>query len=344
MISQQFIQKHLYNRSLLSYILFPFSIIFAGIQMIRRIIYSSFPGLSYRSSCQIISVGNIVSGGSGKTPLTIFLAEYLSGKGRNVAVSHRDYGGNFEQGNKLISNREEVFSYAEYAGDEAYLLALKLPGIPVIAGKNRKRSIEILLNTFPDLEYIILDDSFQHLKVKHDIDLITINADGGVGNGFVLPAGILREPVSTLSEVDMIIYNGSEEIPRYLHKYKQKVITGKYRVKGFYDLKNNQHEVTSLQKKKIMLLSGIGNPASFEATVRESGMNFVHHYKFADHYHYDAVDVERLKRDSLTGKTDLFITTEKDLVKLKKLNLTGLNLLVLKIELQLSEPEKLQIP
>ena len=335
MISQKFIEKHLYQRSLLSYLLYPLSLIFTAVQKIRRMIYSSIPGLSYRSPCHIISVGNIVSGGSGKTPLTIFLAQYLSQKGRKIAVSHRDYGGRFERENRLISDRKEVFSEAKYAGDEAYLLARKLPGIPVIAGKHRKRSIEKLVQEFPDLDHIILDDSFQHLKVKHDLDIIVMNALGGRGNGFLLPAGILREPVSVLAKADLIVLNNSIDIPDYLSKYKEKLIAGKYRTKGFFDLQNIEKKITDFKGKRIALFSGIGNPAAFELTVKEVGISFVHHFKFADHHHYDRADLEKLRLEADLKDIDLFITTEKDQVKLTKLEVTDLDIIVLKIELTL---------
>ena len=98
----------------------------------------------------------------------------------------------------MISDENQVLDLAKEAGDEAFLLASKLPGIPVIAGRNRKKAIQILEEKYPELEYIILDDSFQHLKVEHDLDFVVFNAIGGMGNGFVLPAGILRESISAL--------------------------------------------------------------------------------------------------------------------------------------------------
>lgn len=337
MISHKFIENNLYRRSIISYLLYPLGLLFAAIQVIRRLIYSTIPGLSYHSPCHIISIGNIVSGGSGKTPLTIFLARFLAQKGKKVAVSHRDYAGNFEQDNKLISDFKEVYSYAEYAGDEAYLLALNLPGIPVIAGKNRKKSIDLLLQKFPDLDHIILDDSFQHLKVEHDLDLITINADSGIGNGFVLPAGILREPVKTLRKADIIILTGSNELPDYVRKYKAKVISGKYQVKGLYNMQNKALKTVDVESKKIALFSGIGNPLAFEKTVREMGLDFLHHFKFADHYHFKQADLEKLQTEAKARNIDFFMTTEKDQVKLTKLNTAGLNIVVLKIELKITD-------
>jgi tetraacyldisaccharide 4'-kinase len=332
MITQKFIRQNLYRRSLLSYLLYPFSVIFAAIQLLRRKIYSLIPALSYKGFCGIISVGNIVSGGSGKTPFTVFLAEYLTKKGKLVAVSHRDYKGNFETTNKLISERNGIFSYAEYAGDEAYLLARKLPGVPVIAGKNRKKSLQLLMEEFPDLDHVILDDSFQHLKVKHEIDFVIINEVGGLGNGFVLPAGILREPVSTLKKANYIVYIGKNKIPEYLNKYSDRLLQGDYRIKGFYDVEENRMDINELGKYKIALLSGIGNPESFENTFRKTGLNFVSHFKFTDHFNYKTSDLAKIKLKIKQQFINMIVTTEKDFVKIKKLEGIDFPLAVLEIE------------
>ncbi|MBC8384473.1 MAG: tetraacyldisaccharide 4'-kinase, partial [Candidatus Cloacimonetes bacterium] len=148
---QNFIEKHLYHRSLISYLLYPISLKYGFFQWLRRKVYEHFPSLSYQSKIKIISVGNIVSGGSGKTPFTIFLAKHLSEKGYNIAVSHRGYKGKFENRNKLISDENVVLDFAKEAGDEAFLLAQKLEHIPVIVGKNRQLSIKILEKEAPDI-------------------------------------------------------------------------------------------------------------------------------------------------------------------------------------------------
>jgi tetraacyldisaccharide 4'-kinase len=342
MVSQEFIAKHLYKRSILSYLLLPPSLLFLVIQFFRRLIYKCCPVLSFRSSCSIISVGNIISGGSGKTPFTIFLTRHLSDKGKKVAVSHRGYKGNYEKNNKLISDRKEILPSAELAGDEAFLLAEKLPGIPIIAGKNRKRSINLLLKKFPDLDYIILDDSFQHLKVRHDFDFITINGKSGLGNGFVLPAGILREPASVLAQADYIVYNGRNELPRTLTKFADKVIKGEYRVKGFYTPGGADVDIEYFSDKKIGLLSGIGNPGSFEYTIESEKLEFAFHFKFPDHFHYKMSDIKYLQESVTDKNIDLLITTEKDYVKIKKLGKIDIEIIVLEIEFIISELKLLE--
>ena len=334
---QKFIEKNLYKRSLISYFLLPLSLKFAFLQIVRRSIYRNFPLLSYKSNIKIISVGNIVSGGSGKTPFTIFLAKKLSEKGKKVAVSHRGYKGKFEYGNKLISDREKMFDFAVDAGDEAFLLASKLKGIPVIAGKNRRLSVKILEKKFPDLDYIILDDSFQHLRVKHDLDFVVFNEIGGIGNGFVLPAGILREPLSALKYADCLVFNGEKKVPEYLKKTEKPIVKISYEISRFYDFEENEISFSRLENSRIALLSAIGQPKSFEKTVQNAGLKFVKHFRFPDHYDYsESLVLAKIKEKLKKDKVEFLLTTEKDFAKLK-FRKTGLPLIVVAIRLKSDE-------
>jgi len=341
---QDFINRHLYNRTFLSYILLPLSLIYILIQLSRRLLYQMFPRLRFRSSCKIISVGNIISGGSGKTPFTIFMTGKLIALGHKVAVSHRGYKGEFENENRLISDFDKVFPEAKRAGDEACLLANKLAGVPVITGKSRKRSIQILLERFSDLEYIILDDSFQHLKVDHYRDFVIINETGGIGNGFVLPAGILREPVSVLKYADWIIFNGRDDIPEYLNKYRKKLIKGHYEINGIFDLSDKKLDIDLLRTKKIVLMSGIGKPQSFEKTIREVGLEFCDHLRFPDHYNYkDSCWLNEINSCLEVQEFDLIVTTEKDLVKIGGISDLPVPIAVLKIQFFTSDEQFIKL-
>jgi tetraacyldisaccharide 4'-kinase len=332
---QNFIENHLYKRSLLSYLLWPISFKYSLIMKLRRL----FTKQGYKSKCKIISVGNIVSGGSGKTPFTIFLANYLKDKGFKVAVSHRGYKGKFEHENKLISNYKEIFDFAQNAGDEAFLLASKLKGIPVIVGKNRRLSIRILEKKFPNIDHIILDDSFQHLKVFHDLDFVVFNEIGAIGNGFVLPAGILREPLSALKFADYIVFNGEGEIPEQLLKYNKPILRGGYIVKRFYDADGNG----TIPAAKIALLSGIGLPRSFENTIRKADLSFEKHYRFPDHYDFkDKAILQKIKTELREEKIDHLLITEKDFTKLRFIE-HNLPLVVVEVEFKLSNLEEMKM-
>lgn len=310
--------KILYKRSVVSYLLYPFSLLFSGILLIRRLCYKTGLLKVYTPKVKTISVGNIVCGGSGKTPFTIFLAGLLRNEGYKVAVSHRGYKGKFEHTNRIISDVQGLREEAEEAGDEPQLLAEKLSGIPVITGKNRAESIRILQQNFPDLDYIILDDSFQHLKVKKSFDFVLFNSAARFSNYFVLPAGLLREPLNSLSRADCIIYNGNDTIPEQLIRTGKKIIRMTYRIRRLYFPDGQEVEPDVLKHKRLALISGIGHPESFEKTLKNFGISFEKHYCFPDHYNYkNKKTVERLA-DEIGKNYDFALTTEKDYTKLKK--------------------------
>jgi len=272
------------------------------------------PRKQFQGKAKIISVGNITSGGSGKTPTTIYLAQMLQAKGKMVAVSHRGYKGSFEKEPTLISGQKKIFDFAASAGDEAFLLASKLPGIPVVAGKNRQQAIQLVEQAYPQIDYIILDDSFQHLSVKHDYDFIVFNSIGKIGNGFLLPAGILREPLSALKYADQIIYNGAGEIPACLMKSKLPIARATYQLKKFISTAAKEISLEELQKANVALISAIGIPQSYETTINNYGIKFQKHFAFPDHYDYS--DREKLKNISQENY-DYIIITEKDWAKLQ---------------------------
>ena len=340
MFNQNIIHKHLKKKSLLSLILVPFSLLWTIILILRRDWFHSHPGK--RADIKIISVGNIIAGGSGKTPLTLFLANLLQQNGRKIAVSHRGYKGSYEFNTKIISDYSGLLPSSEKAGDEALLLAEKLPGIPICVGKNRWESIQLLIRNFPELEYIILDDSFQHLKVQHDLDLVIFKMPNPLGNGFVIPAGILREPVSALRDADMIIINGEGKLPKCFQKFNN-IIRGDYRICGIY--KNNQNLIglEHLQDKRLGLISGIADPVSFENTLQKLNLSWVFHLKYPDHYKFnldqDHLQIEKLIRDK---QINYLITTEKDFTKLKHYRIS-VPFAVIRIEFELIDQYKLKI-
>ncbi len=313
---QEFIKSHLLKRTFVSYILFPFSLINFLIQTIHRKFYKIFPNKQFKSKKFIISIGNIVSGGTGKTPLTILLSEILTSLNFKVAVSHRGYKGKFENSNKIISDYYSIRPEAKNAGDEANLLASKLKGIPVIVGKNRAKSIQMLENTFTDLDIIILDDSFQHLKVYHNLDLVVFNSLSKIGNGFLLPAGILREPLSAITNADLILINGINPI-KELDQFHKPFIHSKYVVDKFYKPNLEPVSINTILSSRIVLLSGIGIPESFENTIKSKNIQIVKHFIFEDHHQFTDQDLYSIQYYIKHHKIDYVLTTEKDFAKLQ---------------------------
>ena len=317
----RFIIKQWEKNNLITLLLLPFAFFYGFLQRLRRFFYGIglFPG--YRSSATVISVGNITVGGSGKTPFTIFLAKFLQENGLSVVVSHRGYKGEYENTIKLISQNKEQKLMAKYAGDEAQVLLRNLPQTPIIIGKNRKEAVKLAEKKFkPD--FIILDDSFQHLKLEHDYDFLLFKADDPLGNGAVLPAGRLREPISSLAYADFFVFNNAGElnkIPAKIAKFSKPIIYSSYKISHFINYKFKMKVFAqALQNKRIFLLSAIGNPKSFENSIKELGINFISHFAFIDHYSFaDKEELERVLAGASKQNIDYIITTEKDYVKLR---------------------------
>lgn len=290
--------------------------LYGAMQAFRR---ASMQSRGWKAPCKIISIGNLTAGGSGKTPLTIAVAKMLKDSGLQVGVSHRGYKGMYENFPTLVSTADKVMYPAETIGDEAYLIASALPGIPVIVGKERRQAIFLMLKLFPAIQVIVLDDSFQHLKVHHDLDILTFCTDIGLGNGYILPAGYLREGLSAISPKDWaVIYNrnGKSEAQPWENKIKQRTdsIYHTYStVSWFQDARQTLHPLQELNGHSISLVSGIANPASFEETVKGLGLKYHTHHAYTDHYSFsDGICLEKL----LADPSEILLCTQKDLMKL----------------------------
>lgn len=316
MNTHSLIRKHLLQRSLLSYALYPFGCLYATIQKLRRRYFYPKP---YRTSCKVISIGNIVSGGSGKTPLTIALARMLSSRGIRIVVSHRGYKGKFEHSPQLISDARSVLYSAELAGDEAHLIASSLPGIPVVVGRKRKEAIKLALKAYPNTQLIIMDDGFQHIAVARDLDIVSFSAETGIGNGFVLPSGYLREGIDALNSNCLAVIYRMQEDAKERHWEKAiaarvaAVIHSYASPENCIDHLGNCFPIDTLQNKRLVLVSGIAHPGSFAKTVKKLGLRYAKHYIYPDHYAFDTPDVaERL----LHEQPELILCTQKDIMKL----------------------------
>ncbi|MDD3049695.1 MAG: tetraacyldisaccharide 4'-kinase [Candidatus Cloacimonetes bacterium] len=335
---QNFIFRNLYQKTFISFLLLPFSLIYYLGTLIDSILHKII-GNPVFFKVRIIVIGNIVSGGTGKTPFTIYLANLLSRKGYKVAVSHRDYKGGFEKKTSLISDRQKVYEFSNYACDEAQLIATSLPGIPVVGGKNRIEAINLLCRTFPDLDYVILDDSFQNKKIIADYKILLFNATGGYGNGFLLPAGILREPLKNCKKADCIIINGKKRL-KEIEILHQNVLQGSLRIEEFCDESGNIVELSVLQNNKCALMSAIGNPHSFEKTITENNISFITHFAFPDHFDYQSDNWNSEVTDVLNREKIAFvITTEKDFTKLKRIK-KEFDVVILKVRFHLANNDE----
>ncbi len=344
---QKFVKRHLLRKSWLSWLLSPLSLIYAQVLLLRRWGWRWLP--RYRPPILTISIGNITAGGAGKTPFTIFLAQMLAEKGWQPAVSTRGYKSGMDNEVTILAAGEENITSAENLGDEAWLYRKRLPQIPLVIGKSRQRAIQELCHRYPEVDCIILDDSFQHLKVRHDYDIVLINQNIGLGNGFVLPAGYLREPVSALKDADEIILTSSIAAPGDSLKVKLRAysrsgefLQGKLTPENLYDFHFRSLGLEYLKNLRIVLVSGIAHPKSFEHTVRELGGDIVKHWSFADHYAFaDAAEVERMLYSLEQYGAEYLLVTEKDFAKLHKYGCLEGKILALAVKFEPQKPEYL---
>jgi tetraacyldisaccharide 4'-kinase len=279
-------------------LLYPLSLIFATIAATRRALYRSGWRSGLRMPVPVIVVGNITVGGTGKTPLVTWLAEFLKDHGYHPGIVTRGYGGT-EQVQEVRADSDPAV-----AGDEPVLLARR-SNVPVFAGRKRPEAASALLRAHPQCDLILSDDGLQHYALARDLEIAVVDGERRFGNGLLLPAGPLREPVRRLSTVDAVVVNGDEDLPQL------RVAQHRMRLAGetFCNLLNPDFRASAadLRGKTLHAIAGIGHPQRFFARLQQAGLEFRAH-PFPDHFHFSADDL------AFAGD-DVVLMTEKDAVK-----------------------------
>jgi tetraacyldisaccharide 4'-kinase len=280
--------------------------LFGVVVSLRRAAYRRGVFHSRRLSKPVIVVGNLTVGGSGKTPLVIWLAQRLCERGLRPGVVLRGYGGSALAGG--VPQLVATDSDAAVVGDEALLLRLRT-GVPVAIARDRVGAAQLLVAAGVDV--IIADDGLQHLRLARDFEIAVIDAARGLGNGYLLPAGPLREPPQRLSTVDAVVTNGeagaSALVPGAKSGFAMR-LTGDW----LCTLADSGEPValSSLAGKAVHAIAGIGNPQRFFAQLAAAGIKVVGH-AFPDHHCYRASDLE-------FGDDLPLLMTEKDAVKCRR--------------------------
>lgn len=297
---------------------------------------------------EIICIGNITVGGTGKTPAVQFFARKLQGMGRKVAIVSRGYKGKRKIEPLLVSDGKNFYATAKESGDEPYIHALNLK-VPVIVGKDRYKACLYAVEKF-GVDTIILDDGFQHRKLKRNRDVILIDATNPFGWGHLLPKGTLREDFKKacarasefiITKSDLVSEKDLEKLKRYMKKYEKPVSVAKHGVTSLCDLKGNPKPLFWVEGKRVLLFSGLANPLNFEKTVISLKPSYIERVDFLDHHDFKAKDFQLIKRRAENMGAEFIITTEKDLVKIPK-DLSMDNLYVLKIEFTMLEDNTLE--
>lgn len=321
-----FISKIHYKKNLFFYerilvfFLKIFSVFYNVTTEIRNKLYDKKILPSYSSGAFVVSVGNLTTGGVGKTPFTIEAANYFLSKNKKVAIISKGYGAKLANDEpNLISDGSGPQFQASIAGDEPVMISNNCKGAYVVTCKSRIKAEKFLMRTYsPDV--IILDDAFQHRKIKRDLDIVLVDAKNKFGNGNVLPAGPLREDLRSIKRADKVVvvnkgYN-TEKTLKFCDFLKNRFNKDIYLCKMMPDKVYGLNTQKELQKgSRIMAFSAIGQPSDFYDFLKNS-YKLVAVLEFEDHHIYDRSDVSKIIEYAQEENIDCIVTTEKDAVKL----------------------------
>jgi tetraacyldisaccharide 4'-kinase len=291
------IQQGWYDGHFLLWLLLPVSLLFQGLVSIRRQAYLNGRKTVVASPCPVIVVGNINVGGSGKSPLVIWLAEKLKSEGYRPGIVSRGYGGKAPFYPFLVDARSEPAQ----VGDEPWMIQRRT-GLPCVVDPDRPRGIRYLYES-QACDVVISDDGLQHYAMARDIEIVVLDGQRKLGNGLCLPAGPLREPASRLDSVDFVVVNGGEKTDK--HHTMQLEASGLFALKDFVCVNKQGERLRG--NEDVHAVAGIGNPQRFFDTLTALGYR-VDPHPFPDHYPFSSRDLD-------FGDGNKIILTEKDAVK-----------------------------
>ncbi len=328
-----------WNKKILrfKFILFPLALFYWATIFWRNILYNYRFFVSRKLPTKIISVGNITTGGTGKTPTVIYLAKNLIAKNYSIAILSRGYGRK-TAGTQLVTDGKKKVDDWRNFGDEATLMSQKLSGVPIVVDENRYRGGLFLVDKFkPDI--IILDDGFQHRSLERDVDIALVNSHDQPEEHKMIPYGKLREPLRHLNRADILILTKTNltKPSEYLTVLTNKQTAPVFNSSVYFNktLVNNDKDIILDGMKSALAISGIGDPHSFHKTLEEMGIKICDTITFIDHHNYAQKDIDEILNKAQTSNADILITTEKDLVKLKNYNFDKFRLFGVEIQFRL---------
>ena len=364
----------------LRFLLTPLSWLYAASVQLRNILYTHGVLKARRLPCRVISVGNIIVGGTGKTPAVIAIAKHLQREGRRVAILLRGYKRRVREKVTIVSDGEKVRASSIESGDEAYMMAKHLRNIPILVGKCRYLAAQVALERFK-VDVLLLDDGFQHQQLARDVDILTIPATHPFGNPEkLLPAGTLREPLTALRRADLILLTHadtpntsalikklvkplapntpiSESIHQPTHVYplavsnqrdssQQEAVVSRENLLtegSRKPMETDSHfsDIEELKGKRILAVCGIGDPDAFVTTLIRCAVASVKLLAFPDHYVYTETDKQLISTAFQEAAADLIATTQKDEQKLAHfVDKWNLPIVVLAVALVITEGDE----
>jgi tetraacyldisaccharide 4'-kinase len=325
-------------------ILPPFSALYSLATRLRLAAYRRHLFSVTRLDVPVISVGNMTTGGTGKTPLVEWVCRVIAGQGKRVCVLTRGFGRQSPNEQIVVSDGNKILADVSQAGDEPLLLAKNLIGVAaVVCNSSRAVAGNWAINNLQS-EVFVLDDGFQHLRLARDLNIVTIDATNPWGGG-LLPYGHLREPLSGLVRADCVVLTRTEEPAELapLIETVQKVVgpavpvfRSRMCTFGWRDLNGDHVEQASLIPRPASAICGVGNPQSFFNHLRREGFELVFERAFPDHYNYQQADVDKVVAQAKQKGARSILTTAKDAVKLASLQFE-IPCYVLEIKISIAE-------
>ncbi|MCD6521676.1 tetraacyldisaccharide 4'-kinase [Candidatus Calescamantes bacterium] len=301
-----------------------------------------FPVQSKKLNVKVISVGNIVCGGTGKTPFVEYLVNLLKGKVQGLGLVTSGYGGSKRIG-IFTDGRRRYFSWKE-GGDETELLAKKVKGVPIGFGKNRLAVIELLENLF-DTKIIILDDGFQYRGIEKDMEILLIDARKPFGDGYFIPYGYLRDSWRSIKRADLVVITkfdslsiDRETIAFLKKKFPHIPFLWSYHSPQCLWKGKEKIDLSFLYDREIISLCAIGDPEYFEETLERLGAKIEKRLRFPDHYPFHEKEIETLLKN--TVKKKIIITTEKDYLKIPESIKKSFPIYFLEVKMKFYEGEE----
>ncbi len=328
----------------------------------RRALYAGAILRARRLPAPVVSVGNLTVGGTGKTPVTACLTRLFQAQGRKVAILSRGYGGQ-NQGVACISDGRQIYQKPPQAGEEAYWLALTLPGAAVYTGASRYAAgLAAWEQVRPDL--FLLDDGFQHFQLHRDLDIVLLDAAAPFGNGRLLPRGILREPRAVLTQKTkptkkvknpkktaaqvLILTRFQEDRDRHTLAALQRgfpentVLTASITPAAVRLVPDGPMEPpTVLNNQALLAFAALARPEVFRRTLEDLGVRLRGFRVFPDHHPYEPAELAALVREAETAGAWALVTTAKDWARLAERWDQTVPLWVLEVEAQISQPERI---
>ena len=328
---------------LITFILSPLGFVYLILMLIRRNLYRMKFFNSISLPVPVISIGNISLGGTGKTPFIAWVLRKLLKEGLNPAVISRGYG-SLDSNITLVSDGKGNIMTSPPASDESVMLSTLFPNVPIVTGRNRILAGEKVISEF-NADVILIDDGFQHLKLKRNFDFLLFRGSNPFGNGRVFPSGILRESISNSKYANAFLVTGEdkEEGASKLANLNLPIpiFKGELVFEKIFCADNNLNiQFEDIKSSRILALSGIGNPDSFDEILEKHNLLITEHLRFPDHIFYNKRTLEKIEGKIQKLNADYIITTEKDGVKLKNFKFK-IPLLVVTVKMKIDDPDSL---